>query len=620
MNSKPASPQHQNDESVEPRPADEPASKADRPKSLSEGDLEGVEQRPLIGPPADAGPVGPVGTRISGSAPVSAIKTVSLNTVLRPVTSRAALTETVLEMFAAGARASSEDEVLAELGWILGRAAESDTCDLFLSEYGDGLVLRASTHSPEYNRRCRLGPGIGLTGQVYASGEPIFLARRAEMHPRNVQYPGLDSRKFESGAILPLVVGARRLGVAMLTREVEWRFRPGERRRLAELATVLASVLATFQNAHQHGARSSRIGQVSEVAKSLTSSPYLEEILQLLVNLTAQQFNFRVCTVRLLDEERQELVLRATQSTDKAYQNKRAIKLGESIVGRAIKFNRPIIVPDVLSDPEYIGHDLAVEQGLRSMICLPLTIQDRVVGVISCYTSEIRDFLPDEVSALETIAKQAAVSIEHAKLQVRTTLMQEMHHRVKNNLQQVASLLRLQIRHGEYKSLEEALNDSLNRILAIAAVHELLSREDLDHVGVRTIAETLVQHQRESLVLPNRKIGFVVRGDDVHLTMTQGTQVALILNELIQNAIEHGFKATVQGEVHVTVEEHDGEISLWVSNSGDPIPQSFDIAEASHLGLEIVVNLVRALGGRFTMRNILGWTVSEVRFHRASGE
>lgn len=620
MSNEPESVERQTRSSAEAGVPENGPSKPKHGTGATDAEFIREEKHALIGPPVDSGPVPSDGTHVSGRGPVSPVRPVSFGTVLKSTSPKSGLSETVLELFAAGSRAGNEDEVLAELGWILNRAAESDTCDLFLSEYGDGLVLRASTHSPEYNRRCRLGPGIGLTGQVYASGEPVFLIRGADRHPRNVQYPGLDNRKFESGAILPLVVGTKRLGVAMLTRETEWRFRPGERRRLTELCAALASVLATFQNAYQHGARASRIGQVSEVAKSLASSPYLEEILQLLVNLTAQQFNFRVCTVRLLDEERQELVLRATQSTDKAYQNKRAIKLGESIAGKAISLNRPIIVPDVLSDPEYIGHDLAVEQGLRSMICLPLTIQDRAVGVISCYTSEIRDFFPDEVSALETIAKQAAVSIEHAKLQVRTTLMQEMHHRVKNNLQQVASLLRLQIRHGEYKSLEEALNDSLNRILAIAAVHELLSREDLDHVGLRTIAETLVQHQRESLVLPNRKIGFVVRGDDVHLTMTQGTQVALILNELIQNAIEHGFKITVQGEIHVTVEEHDGEISLWVSNSGDPIPETFDIAEASHLGLQIVVSLVRALGGRFTMRNILGWTVSEVRFHRVTGE
>ncbi|MFX8082975.1 histidine kinase dimerization/phosphoacceptor domain -containing protein, partial [Acinetobacter baumannii] len=80
--------------------------------------------------------------------------------------------------------------------------------------------------------------------------------------------------------------------------------------------------------------------------------------------------------------------------------------------------------------------------------------------------STTHEFTPDEVRALETLAGQAAVLIENAKLQVRSTLMQEMHHRVKNNLQQVASLLRLQIRHGGYKTLEQALTDTLSRILA----------------------------------------------------------------------------------------------------------------------------------------------------------
>ena len=200
----------------------------------------------------------------------------------------------------------------------------------------------------------------------------------------------------------------------------------------------------------------------------------------MLVNLTAQQFNYRVCTVRLLDESRGELVLRATQAPAKAYQRKRAIKLGESIAGRAIDENKPQIVRDVQDSVDYIGHDLAVEQGLRSMICIPLMLQDRPVGVLSCYTSELHEFGPDEIKALETLAKQAAFSIEHAKLQVRSTLMQEMHHRVKNNLQQIASLLRLQMRMSRYTSLEEALNDTLSRILAIATVHDLLSRDDLD--------------------------------------------------------------------------------------------------------------------------------------------
>jgi two-component sensor histidine kinase len=274
----------------------------------------------------------------------------------------------------------------------------------------------------------------------------------------------------------------------------------------------------------------------------------------------------------------------------------------------------------VQSEDDYIGHDLAVEQGLRSMICVPLTLQERPVGVLSCYTSEVRDFTPDEIKALETLAKQAAVSIEHAKLQVRNTLMQEMHHRVKNNLQQIASLLRLQIRHSAYRTIEQALNDCLNRILAIAAVHDLLSREDLDHVGIRSIAESLIHHQQSSFLLPDREIRFELRGTDANLNMTQATQLALVLNELIQNAIEHGFKITAKGEIHLNIEETENEVSIWVSNSGDPLPEGFDPTVVSNLGLKIVDNLARALGGKFKMSNVMGWTVAEVKFPRATGE
>ena len=121
-------------------------------------------------------------------------------------------------------------------------------------------------------------------------------------------------------------------------------------------------------------------------------------------------------------------------------------------------------------------------------------------------------------------------------------------------------------------------------------------------------------------MLPNRKVEFEVRGDDVHLSTSQATQIALILNELLMNAIEHGFKNTLSGEVHINIEEREGEVSLWVSNSGSPLPDDFDMTTQSHLGLQIVSSLSRALGGKFKIENRLGWAVAEVKFHRASGE
>ncbi len=518
-------------------------------------------------------------------------------------------------------RANRPEDMMIEVVHAVCRLTQVDSCDLLLKEGDERLALRASTVVPDLVGRVKLGKGVGLCGAAMATSKGVYLEQNAQEDSRFARYPGYEYPACEAVAVLPLCSeNAGPSGVLLLRKGEAWPISADEREELETMADVAGALIAGYDHAFRAGNRSNRLGALNEVTRTITQSPYLEEILQLLVNLTAQQFNFKVCTVRLLDETRGELVLRATQAPAKAYQRKRAIKLGESIAGRALDQNKPQIVRDVQTEADYIGHDLAAEQGLRSMICVPMMMQDRPIGVLSCYTTEIREFLPDEIKALETLAKQAAFSIENAKLQVRTTLMQEMHHRVKNNLQQVASLLRLQMRMSRYTTLEEALNDTLSRILAIASVHDLLSREDLDHVGLVSIAETLVHHQQSSLLLPDRKVSFRVRGDDVTLSMNQATQMALVVNELILNSVEHGFKETTHGEVHITIEAPESEVSLWVSNSGDPLPEGFDPTVASHLGLKIVDNLARALGGRFSMRNDLGWTVAEVKFPKATGE
>ena len=526
-----------------------------------------------------------------------------------------------LELTRLMTRAKRPQDMMIETVHAIVRLAGVDSCDLLVREGDDRLSLRASTVVPDLVGRVKLGKGIGLCGIAVSSGEAVYVTERATEDERFVRYPGYEYPDCEAVAVLPMRNGDDAVsGVLLLRSAHRWDPSPEERARLEDLALTAGAVLAGFDHAFRAASTGNRLGALSEVTRTIAQSPYLEEILQLLVNLTAQQFKFRVCTVRLLDETRGELVLRATQAPAKAYQRKRAIKLGESIAGRAIAENKPQIVKDVLSDPDYIGHDLAAEQGLRSMICVPMMMRDKPIGVLSCYTSEIREFLPDEIKALETLAKQAAFSIENAKLQVRTTLMQEMHHRVKNNLQQVASLLRLQMRMSRYTTLEEALNDTLSRILAIASVHDLLSREDLDHVGLVSIAETLVHHQQSSLLSPDRRVAFKIRGDDVTLSMNQATQMALVVNELILNAVEHGFAEKTEGEVHITINAPEGDVTLLVSNDGDPLPEGFDPTVASHLGLKIVDNLARALGGRFSLRNDGGWTVAEVTFPKATGE
>ena len=514
--------------------------------------------------------------------------------------------------------AKSEDLLLADAALTLMAAMGADGCDIFLGDKA-ALALRASTEDPEMAGRIHQGRGAGLASYVVGNNRPYPVPERLAENEPFRRVPWGEPNDFQSALAVPMPEDTDPHGAVVVYRREQWAINDQEVFKLVRLAAELSTGLRIYRGAFDAGSQSNRLGVLSEVTKTLTDSPYLEEILQLLVNLTAQRFNYKVVTVRLLDEKRQELVLRATQATNRAYQNKPAIKLGESIAGQAIQKGEVIVVEDVQETEEYIGHDLAVEQGLRSMACIPLVIAGRTVGVMSCYTDEVRGFGEDELAALETLANQAAVMIEHAKLQVRNTLMQEMHHRVKNNLQQIASLLRLQLRQSHYKNIEEALNDSLSRILAIAAVHELLSRDDLDHVSVKSIAETLGHHMQQSLLMPAKSIAFSVGGDEVFLNTNQATQVALILNEMIANAVEHGFEKRKEGEIHINVEQRGDEVGLWVSNNGEPLPPDFDPG-GGQLGLQIVRSLAGALGGKFMISDRLGWTVCEVKFTRALAE
>lgn len=516
--------------------------------------------------------------------------------------------------------AVTEKDRFAALAEYIKVKSEADECDILLASSGGSLVLAASTYDANLIERIRLAKGVGLVGNAYLTGRSIHIENNLASHPENREVEEFDNSVYVSARIYPFNITPQLNGVVFLRRTSSWKVSAREETKIQKTLDLSLNAFAAFQSGFNSGSNSNKLDALSEVARSLTESPYLEEVLQLLVNLTAKRFNYRVVTVRLLDEERQELILRATQATNKAYQRKRAIKLGESIAGKAIQSKIPVFIDDVQTEEDYIGHDLAEEQGLRSMICIPLIVQNRPVGVMSCYTGEVRQFSDDEISVLETLAKQAAVSIEHTRLQVRNTLMQEMHHRVKNNLQQIASLLRLQIRQSHYKSLEDALGDSLSRIQAIAAVHELLSRDDLDHVSIKHIAEMLGGHQQQSFIMPGKTIRFSVRGDDVHLNTNQATQIALVLNEMIQNAVEHGFATTSEGEIHINVEEEDNEIGVWVSNDGDPIPADFDPVEGGQLGLQIIRSLSGALGGTFKIENRLGWTVCEVKFTRQLAE
>jgi len=168
-----------------------------------------------------------------------------------------------------------------------------------------------------------------------------------------------------------------------------------------------------------------QIDVLAKVAKLITSGLYLEELLRLIVEITAEVMHSKICSLMLLDEEKKELVVRATQSISQAYNRKPNLKLGEGIAGRVALENKPIVVYDVKNDPRYLNKDIARKENLCSLASIPLAIKERVIGVLNCYTSTKHKFSKSEIELLTTLANQVAVAIENAQLDLKVRRAEE---------------------------------------------------------------------------------------------------------------------------------------------------------------------------------------------------
>ena len=182
--------------------------------------------------------------------------------------------------------------------------------------------------------------------------------------------------------------------------------------------------------------------------------------------------------------------------------------------------------------------------------------------------------------------------------------IREIHHRVKNNLQTISSLLRLQGRRLESPEAKAAVAESVRRIRTIALVHETLSREPGDDVAFLEIVRPLLRLAEEGLQSPDRPVRFTVQGDGGRLPSTIATPLSVVLTELLQNAVDHGFpEGSSGGDVVVQLHPTDDQLNIRVINDGRGLDSQFELNKATGLGLSIVRTLVTTeLAGTIVMR------------------
>jgi len=182
--------------------------------------------------------------------------------------------------------------------------------------------------------------------------------------------------------------------------------------------------------------------------------------------------------------------------------------------------------------------------------------------------------------------------------------IREIHHRVKNNLQTISSLLRLQGRRLESPEAKAAVAESVRRIRTIALVHETLSREPGDDVAFLEIVRPLLRLAEEGLQSPDRPVRLTVQGDGGRLPSTIATPLSVVLTELLQNAVDHGFpEGSTGGDVVVQLNPRVDHLDIRVINDGRGLDSQFELNKATGLGLSIVRTLVTTeLAGTISMR------------------
>jgi two-component sensor histidine kinase/putative methionine-R-sulfoxide reductase with GAF domain len=433
------------------------------------------------------------------------------------------------------------EEVLSLVASKVAEALGTDACFVYLYDERAGeLVLRATygTSVEEMTRRPRMRPGEGITGTAAAELTPIMIPQGAHLDPRFKQFPNLPESEYESILAVPITAKERLAGALNVRTRASREFAPDEIELLEAIAHQVAQTIEHAKLYAEAQRRVEELEALARISEAVSESLYLEESLEAIVKTTMDAVGATGAALVLED-------------------------------GR-------------IAWPEGRAGTHAVRT--------PLRWKRRVIGEL--VADKDAPFTEEERALLEAIAHHAAVALEHGRAVMRGVLAQEIHHRVKNNLQTVASLLRLQARAAGDVDPRRALDESVNRILAIAAVHEVLTERRDDEVELDALLDRLRAMLVQGLVAGKT---VEARLERVSLAGDRATALALVFSELLQNALEHGG-----GAVTVELAQRNGDVLLAVSDDGD----GFDGRAPAGTGLSIVEALVRdELGGTLELRS-----------------
>lgn len=511
------------------------------------------------------------------------------------------------------------DQTLQLTARAVAEEMQADLCSLYLyDEASRELRLRATNGPrPHGGGNFSLRMGEGYSGWVADKGHPLIVADACaddrfsyEAKAYNPEYHGLLS--------LPIIFFTveKLEGVISVQTHEPREFTPEE---VGFLEVVAGQVAMNIENGRlyeqtdeQLRRKVHELSTLHRVSAIIASTLDLDEVLDTIATQAVHLSGAERSTIFELDEQTQGLRLLASYGLDTPALERVSIKVGQCCAGRAVETGEPVTSIGCMHTDEgcFLGGFPELLPSIQSVLCVPLKSREKVRGAICVFSGQRYSLSREQMQLVITFANEATVAIENARLYEETRrglaskslLLQEMHHRVKNNLQTVAGILSLQQRHTKSTTVASLLAESVNRIQGIAATHDLLSREDVGMATVEEIARKIASIASANLIAPDFHLQQHVSDATTWVPSRQATILALALNEIVSNVFKHSFAGRREGCLLVGAAQHGECITLSVADDGPGLPEGFDPETAEGMGLSLVRTLVRAdLKGTFTL-------------------
>lgn len=371
-----------------------------------------------------------------------------------------------------------------------------------------------------------------------------------------------------------------------------------------------------------------------EIARALSAAWDLDTTLDLIARKTTEVMHVQSCTIYLLDPDGTALRLRASTGLAKRALGRATLSVGEGMTGAAVLRNEPVFAADAQHDPLFKWVDHTDERQFRSLLAIPLVLDGRPIGALNVQTAEPHHYTQAEIDVLLLIGDLAAGALAKAQLydqqkrqldELRTlkdaqlatnaAIIREMHHRIKNNLQTVAMLMQLQLPDASQLNARRVLETNIHRIRSIAAVHDMLSEKGFQLVDVKGVLQRIAQTTSEQLTRPRQEITITVRGENLELNSRVATALAVVVNELIQNSVEHAFTGRGSGRIDISLGRSPESLIVLVRDDGIGLPQDY----RRSLGLEIAQTLIEEdLGGSLRFNRLESGTEISIRIPRSA--